>query len=112
MMDTKFDALRAELTAAQAVGTNQVAGLRSLAATSLTPPLLAAVTDELGKRTSRADLISDSIRAVDNLEAALSALVADGYPNVPKATMDKELFAALQAKVNAATEAMNAFQVG
>jgi hypothetical protein len=90
---SNLDSLLAELEAAQAVLAPRIRGMTSLSNDSLSPELLAQINQEIADLQRRDGLLSAAI-------AALDALVADGYPDVPPAVLPGNLFEELSGDVS------------
>jgi hypothetical protein len=91
-------ALRAELMAALDVLAPQLRGLADLAAVSH-DALLDSINEQIASRTSRRDLIQSCIDHLDSTRDALTALEADGYPELPHSSIATAQWAALQEEV-------------
>jgi len=91
MPNTIAPELYQEILDAKAVVEPQIRGLEDLKATSVSPALAGEYNTALLERDHRLDLLNDLIAALDAAEAALEALIADGYPALPTFTMPPEL---------------------
>lgn len=90
--------LRLELEAALDVLDPQLRGLDDLTRVSITDPLLAEVRAQLTYRRHRSALIHTVLSEMDQVNAAMAALEADGYPELPDETLEPAKFAELQGQ--------------
>jgi len=88
-------ALRAELVAADATLDPQLRGLHDLLGTSITEELRLSVGHEIDWRSERDNLILATIAAIDAAQTAYDLLIANGYPDLPNATLPAEQFTEL-----------------
>jgi hypothetical protein len=96
MASTTLLGLRAEIDAALAIVTPQIRGLEDLTKVSLSQPALDEVSGELADRRRRKALLDAVIAALDAVDKAMDALVADGYPAIPKEEVSASVYAELQ----------------
>jgi hypothetical protein len=92
-------ALRAQLVAARDALAPQIRGLPDIAATSVSPDMIAALNQQLAVRVRRRDLIQAVLDHLDLTVGTLDALGADGWPApVSFATLHAALFDELQGE--------------
>jgi hypothetical protein len=89
--------LTVELNRALDIIDPQVHGLHYIQLISTSPELKAAVGEQIAGRERRQALINAALDCRDQLIAALTALYADGYPDLPDTTVIASLFEQLQA---------------
>jgi hypothetical protein len=99
---SNLDSLLAELEAARAALAPQIRGMTSLSNDSLSSELLTQINQEIVDLQRRDGLLAAAI-------AALEALVADGYPDVPAATLPGNLFEELSGDVSDITAGASVF---
>jgi hypothetical protein len=87
---------RAELEAALAEIEPQIRGLDDLARVSISADLQAKVVEHGTTLKRRRDLIQAELNAMDAVDNAHDALLADGYPETPPASLTDSLYAELQ----------------
>ena len=81
MIDNLDPSLRAELLAAMSTLEPQVRGLADFAEISSSGKAEQTIVNELVVRQRRLGYIEAVLEAIDDVEEALHALYADGYPN-------------------------------
>jgi len=101
--------LTIELNQALDIIDPQVHGLHYIQLISSSPELKAAVGEQIAGRERRQSLIHAALDGRDRLIAALTALYADGYPDLPDATVIASLFEQLQEEMRDLSAAMGIF---
>lgn len=105
MADDLISNLLEEFQAAIAVLDPQIRGLTDLAVpgVSISDGLRTEVQGQIAERDQRKTLI-------ENAAAALNALVADGYPDLPQDTIDQALYTELQGQMDDQKAAASVFE--
>lgn len=98
----KLDDLKAELLAAKAVLEPEIEGLHDFARLNIKPETLAGVQSATTDFERRLQLIIAVL-------AALDALAADNYPDVPQRSVIEDIYEDLQDNVNTITAAFEKF---
>jgi hypothetical protein len=104
-------ALRIEINAALTVLEPQIRGLQDLQKVSLSPQAIEEITQTSLTLQRRKKLLNDVIVALNALEAALKALLGDGYPEVPKSSVSPEIAAELHGQALDLVAAFGMFEV-
>lgn len=104
MADDINAARRAELLAQKAELEPVIRGLHDDSLTIVSPELKAAFDHQIAVKERRRSLIDDELASMDSTNDRHAALVADGYPALPIATLDTRLWEELQRE-NADREA-------
>jgi hypothetical protein len=110
MADDPNPALRAEITAAQAVVVPQIRGLHNLAAMASSTDLAAAFASQTASRQRRADLLQAVIDDINHLQADMQALEDHGYPHLDPITVVDSLYAELQREADDLEAAVAVFK--
>ncbi len=92
MADDINPARRTELLAAIAVLEPQIRGLHDLITTSISDDLKAAIQHQIVVRERRDSLLHMEIAALDEVNVAQDALLADGYPALNTGVLEPSLF--------------------
>ncbi len=87
---------RAELLAQRAALEPQIRGLHDDVLTIISADLKAAFDHQITVKERRRDLIDAELAGMDNTNAQHDALLADGYPDLPTATLETRLWDELQ----------------
>lgn len=96
MADDPNPTVSAQLAAAREVLAPQIRGMADLATTTISPDLRAKIQEIEAGRVRRDNLIVAAQTARDAYIAALTALEADGYPDLPNTQVANSLFDELQ----------------
>lgn len=101
---------RTELKAQLSTIEPQIRGLDDLAKTSVSPDLIAALTEESNTLKRRHSLIQAELDGMDQVNTLHAALVSDGYPDLPPATASQSLIAELKEEQSDLLAAISIFQ--
>ena len=110
MAEDPNPALSAQLLAAREVLAPQIRGLGDLVVTSISGELAAKLRDVLTIRQRLDGLLASALQARDAYIAALNALEADGYPDLPDVTMPTSIFSEMQEELSDLQAAVEIFQ--
>ena len=111
MASDTFAGRREEFVAALAVLTRQIRGLEKISCGEPAGADLVAMAQELGDRRRRRDLLLVGLAALTADDAALAALEADGYPDMPKGEVTAAVFAELQDLLADVQAAVSEFEL-
>ena len=87
----------------------KIRGLDDLALVSISSDLSARVVAQANVLKRRRDLIQAEVDGMDNVNALHAALLADGYPSLPNASVIDSLFAELKEELADIEAAVSVF---
>jgi hypothetical protein len=110
MADDPNPGLSRELLAARARLAPQLRGLGDLVVTSISDELVAKIREVQTSRQRLDGLLASALQARDAYIAALNALEADGYPNLPNVTIPNSIFSEMQEEQSDLQAAIKIFE--
>lgn len=110
MADDPNPAISEQLEAARGVLAPQIRGLADLANVSISTTLRDKIKMVENARKRRDDLILTALNARDGYIAALAALEADGYPDLPNIPIAGDLLAEIEGEFEDLMASVQLFQ--
>ena len=92
--------LRAQIDAFVVSLSSEISGLKQLAVSTTTNELAAVVRDRLDRRQKRLELCTIVLNDLDHIGATLTALTADGFPDVTDPPISDSVMADLKTQVD------------